>query len=326
MSGTVSLSAPVPSAGTRPQPYRHEVPPLRSPAVTDFADRYGPWAIVTGGAQGVGLAFGEALLDRGCSVVLVDRQPEVRRRRRGARRRGPGGGRRPRRPGLARHGGGGRRRASRSAWPSPTPRCRSSGRFLDQPAASRAGHGGGELPGHHRAGGVGPAADGGAGPRGLRRHQLRLGAGGHGRRRDLQRQQGLRAEPGRGDRLGAARHGRRLPGRRGAVDGHARVAIASGRRGRDAPAGGRPAGGRGGRARPPARRAAATSPTRGWSSWRASSAGSASTCSRARPSRSTPTRWARRRRPRGVSARGDAGRWCGDRAHALRAPHPGGQP
>jgi short-subunit dehydrogenase len=45
--------------------------------VTDFATRYGPWALVTGGAQGVGLAFGEALLDRGCSVVLVDRQPLV---------------------------------------------------------------------------------------------------------------------------------------------------------------------------------------------------------------------------------------------------------
>jgi uncharacterized protein len=45
--------------------------------VTAFSSRYGAWALVTGGAQGVGLAFGEALLDRGCSVVLVDRQPEV---------------------------------------------------------------------------------------------------------------------------------------------------------------------------------------------------------------------------------------------------------
>jgi short-subunit dehydrogenase len=45
--------------------------------VPDFADRYGPWAIVTGAAQGVGLAFADALLDRGCSVVLVDRRPEV---------------------------------------------------------------------------------------------------------------------------------------------------------------------------------------------------------------------------------------------------------
>jgi uncharacterized protein len=52
--------------------------PLRLPDVPDFAHRYGPWAVVTGGAQGVGLAFGDALLERGCSIVLVDRQPEVR--------------------------------------------------------------------------------------------------------------------------------------------------------------------------------------------------------------------------------------------------------
>lgn len=45
--------------------------------MTDFSTRYGRWALVTGGAQGVGLAFGDALLERGCSVVLVDRQPEV---------------------------------------------------------------------------------------------------------------------------------------------------------------------------------------------------------------------------------------------------------
>ena len=42
-----------------------------------FADRYGPWAVVTGAAQGVGLAFAEAVRDRGCGVVLVDRQPGV---------------------------------------------------------------------------------------------------------------------------------------------------------------------------------------------------------------------------------------------------------
>jgi short-subunit dehydrogenase len=46
--------------------------------VPDFAHRYGPWAVVTGAAQGVGLAYTDALLERGCSVVLVDRQPEVR--------------------------------------------------------------------------------------------------------------------------------------------------------------------------------------------------------------------------------------------------------
>ncbi len=45
--------------------------------MAEFAERYGEWAVVTGAAQGVGLAFTEALLDRGCSVVLVDRRPEV---------------------------------------------------------------------------------------------------------------------------------------------------------------------------------------------------------------------------------------------------------
>jgi short-subunit dehydrogenase len=45
--------------------------------VSDFARRYGPWAIVTGAAQGVGLAFCDALLERGCSAVLVDRRPDV---------------------------------------------------------------------------------------------------------------------------------------------------------------------------------------------------------------------------------------------------------
>ncbi len=45
--------------------------------MTDFSARYGPWAIVTGAAQGVGLAFTEALLARGVDVVLVDRDPSV---------------------------------------------------------------------------------------------------------------------------------------------------------------------------------------------------------------------------------------------------------
>ena len=57
---------------------------------------------MTGGAQGVGLAFGEALLDRGCAVVLVDRQPEVLEVADGLGDRGPGRRRRPGRSGLAR--------------------------------------------------------------------------------------------------------------------------------------------------------------------------------------------------------------------------------
>lgn len=45
--------------------------------MTDFSDRYGPWAVVTGAAQGVGLAFAEEALARGVSVVLVDVNPTV---------------------------------------------------------------------------------------------------------------------------------------------------------------------------------------------------------------------------------------------------------
>lgn len=43
----------------------------------EFAAKYGPWAVVTGAAQGVGLAFTEALIERGLGVVMVDLAPEV---------------------------------------------------------------------------------------------------------------------------------------------------------------------------------------------------------------------------------------------------------
>lgn len=45
--------------------------------MTDFAERYGPWAVVTGAAQGVGLAYAEELVRRGLAVLLVDRDPKV---------------------------------------------------------------------------------------------------------------------------------------------------------------------------------------------------------------------------------------------------------
>jgi short-subunit dehydrogenase len=47
--------------------------------MTSFAARYGPWAVVTGAAAGVGLAYTDELLDRGLSVVMVDVSPEVHR-------------------------------------------------------------------------------------------------------------------------------------------------------------------------------------------------------------------------------------------------------
>ncbi|MEY2568230.1 MAG: uncharacterized protein QOE35_2759 [Actinomycetota bacterium] len=40
-----------------------------------FAERYGPWAVVTGAAAGMGAAFASELAERGMQVVGVDRDP-----------------------------------------------------------------------------------------------------------------------------------------------------------------------------------------------------------------------------------------------------------
>lgn len=45
--------------------------------MTDFTQQYGPWAVVTGAAMGVGLAFVEELHERGLGVVMVDRNAVV---------------------------------------------------------------------------------------------------------------------------------------------------------------------------------------------------------------------------------------------------------
>lgn len=41
-----------------------------------FKDRYGPWALIVGGSEGVGAAFARQLADQGINLVLAARKPE----------------------------------------------------------------------------------------------------------------------------------------------------------------------------------------------------------------------------------------------------------
>lgn len=52
-------------------------PAPQGAATPGFAARYGPWAVVTGAAAGVGLAFVHELHRRGLGVVMVDIDPAV---------------------------------------------------------------------------------------------------------------------------------------------------------------------------------------------------------------------------------------------------------
>ncbi|HJT36863.1 MAG TPA: SDR family NAD(P)-dependent oxidoreductase [Actinomycetota bacterium] len=45
--------------------------------MTSFAERYGPWALVTGAAMGIGASYVEQLAARGLNVVLVDKEAKL---------------------------------------------------------------------------------------------------------------------------------------------------------------------------------------------------------------------------------------------------------
>ena len=47
--------------------------------MTDFAERYGPWALIAGGSEGVGAAFAHQLAERGLNLVLLARKPDALR-------------------------------------------------------------------------------------------------------------------------------------------------------------------------------------------------------------------------------------------------------
>jgi short-subunit dehydrogenase len=44
--------------------------------VSDFARRYGPWAVVAGASEGIGASFSQKLAERGLNLVLVARRTE----------------------------------------------------------------------------------------------------------------------------------------------------------------------------------------------------------------------------------------------------------
>jgi len=50
---------------------------VTDPDAVDFANRYGPWAVVAGASEGVGSAYAHAMAERGLNVVLLARRKAV---------------------------------------------------------------------------------------------------------------------------------------------------------------------------------------------------------------------------------------------------------
>ncbi|HPL18410.1 MAG TPA: SDR family NAD(P)-dependent oxidoreductase, partial [Spirochaetota bacterium] len=46
---------------------------------TSFAEKYGPWALITGGASGIGAEFGRQLAARGLNLLIADIQAAMMR-------------------------------------------------------------------------------------------------------------------------------------------------------------------------------------------------------------------------------------------------------
>jgi len=44
---------------------------------TEFAERYGPWAVIAGGSEGLGAEFAKGLAERGINLVLLARRQTV---------------------------------------------------------------------------------------------------------------------------------------------------------------------------------------------------------------------------------------------------------
>jgi short-subunit dehydrogenase len=45
--------------------------------MTEYSERYGPWAVVAGGSDGIGASFAHALARRGLDLVLLARRAQA---------------------------------------------------------------------------------------------------------------------------------------------------------------------------------------------------------------------------------------------------------